>query len=469
MRPVLLIDFGSTYTKVTAVDLDQELVLGSSRACTTSADDIMIGLEQALAFLKEETGDLDFRMRLACSSAAGGLRMMVSGLVPELTAEAARLAALGAGAKICRLFSHQISRRDLALIEACPPDIFLLTGGTDGGNSSCITGNAAKLASLSVRFPVIYAGNRSALDDCEQVLADFPLTVCPNVMPRFGELNIEPVQKEIRALFLSRIVSARGLTQTRELLSGILMPTPSAILSAVKLLADGTGDEPGLGDLMTIDVGGATTDVYSVGQGEPDDSRIVFKGLEEPYAKRTVEGDIGVRHSIQGIVEAAGVEWIASQADLAADQVRDLVREFEADSSMIPSGNGRLRSLDDALAAAALDLASRRHAGTLSQVFTPMGIAFLQTGKNLRRMERVILTGGSLIYSADPLAIARQALYSDLHPESLRPYRAEVLLDQTYILSAMGVLAENEPDIALRIMKHELKVLGRIGHARHGD
>ncbi len=469
MRPVLLIDFGSTYTKVTAVDLDQELVLGSSCAYTTSADDIMIGLEQALTFLKEETGDLDFRMRLACSSAAGGLRMMVSGLVPELTAEAARLAALGAGAKICRLFSHQISRRDLALIEAGPPDIFLLTGGTDGGNSSCITGNAAKLASLSVRFPVIYAGNRSALDDCEQLLADFPLTVCPNVMPRFGELNIEPVQKEIRALFLSRIVSARGLSRTRELLSGILMPTPSAILSAVKLLADGTNDEPGLGALMAIDVGGATTDVYSVGQGEPDHSQIIFKGLEEPYAKRTVEGDIGVRHGIQGIVEAAGVEWIASQADLAVDEVRNLVSELEADSSMIPSGNDRLRSLDDALAAAALDLASRRHAGTLSQIYTPMGIAFLQTGKNLRRMERVILTGGSLIYSADPLAIARQALYSDLHPESLRPYRAEVLLDQTYILSAMGVLAENEPDIALRIMKHELKVLGRIGHARHGD
>ncbi|NLA96150.1 MAG: MutL protein, partial [Clostridiaceae bacterium] len=432
MRPVLLIDFGSTYTKVTAVDLDQELVLGSSCACTTSADDIMRGLEQALAFLKDKTGDLDFRMRLACSSAAGGLRMMVSGLVPELTAEAARLAALGAGARICHLFSHEISRRDLALIEADPPDIFLLTGGTDGGNSSCITGNAAKLASLSVCFPVIYAGNRSALDDCEQLLAGFPLTICPNVMPRFGELNIEPVQKEIRALFLSRIVSARGLTRTRELLSGILMPTPSAILSAVKLLADGTVDEPGLGDLMAIDVGGATTDVYSVGYGEPDDSQIIFKGLEEPYAKRTVEGDIGVRHSIQGIVEEAGMEWIASRARLATDEVRDLVMVLEPDASMIPSGDDRLRRLDDALAAAALDLASRRHAGTLSQVYTPMGIAFLQTGKNLRCMERVILTGGSLIYSGDPLAIARLVLYSDLHPESLRPRQAEVLLDQSY-------------------------------------
>ncbi len=466
MHPVLLMDFGSTYTKVTAVDLDRELVLDTSCARTTSSDDIMRGLEEALNALEGRTGNLDYRMRLACSSAAGGLGMMVSGLVPELTAEAARLAALGAGARILRLFSHEISRRDLALIEADPPDIFLLTGGTDGGNSACITGNAARLASLSVRFPLIYAGNRSALDECEQLLADFPLTVCPNVMPRFGQLNIEPVQKEIRALFLSRIVTARGLSRTRELLSGILMPTPSAILSAVRLLADGYGSERGIGELMAMDVGGATTDVYSVGSGEPDDSQIISKGLEEPYAKRTVEGDIGVRHSISGIVDAAGLEWIAGRACLEVDEVKSLVSELEGDASMISSGDSRLRRLDDALAAAAVDVASRRHAGTLTRVYTPMGVAFFQTGKNLRPVERIILTGGPLIYSDNPLALAEHALYSGRYPESLRPYQAEVLLDQRYILSAMGVLAEREPEIALRIMKGELKILGRCGQAR---
>lgn len=469
MHPVLLIDFGSTYTKVTAVDLDRELVLGTSCALTTASDDILNGFEAALAPLRDRIGDLDYRSRLACSSAAGGLGMMVSGLVPELTAEAARLAALGAGAKILGLFSYELSRHDLSLIQAHPPDIFLLTGGTDGGNKACITGNAAALATLPVRFPIIFAGNRSALDDCQELLADFPLTICPNVMPRFGQLNIEPVQEEIRALFLSRIVTARGLTRTRELLSGILMPTPSAILSAVRLLADGWGDERGVGDLMAVDVGGATTDVYSVGQGEPDDSQIIFKGLEEPYAKRTVEGDIGVRHSIGGIVEAAGLEWIAGRACLEADQVKGLIRELEGDVSMIPSGDSRLRGLDDALAAAALDVASRRHAGTLTQVFTPTGIAFMQTGKNLRPVERIVLTGGSLIYSENPLAMAEHTLYSSHHPESLRPRRAQVLLDQRYILSAMGVLAESEPEAALRIMKNELKTLGWCGHRGNQD
>ncbi|HPX93190.1 MAG TPA: methylaspartate mutase accessory protein GlmL [Bacillota bacterium] len=469
MHPALLIDFGSTYTKLTALDLDQERILGTSSACTTSADDIMKGLDKALALLEVQTGDLDYRMRLACSSAAGGLRMMVSGLVPELTAEAARQAALGAGARICRLFSHELSSRDLTAIEDDPPDIFLLTGGTDGGNRECITGNAEKLASLSVRFPIIYAGNRSALDDCERILSDFPLTLCPNVMPRFGELNIEPVQKEIRALFLSRIVTARGLSRTRELLSGILMPTPSAILSAVRLLADGCGGEPGIGELMAIDVGGATTDVYSIGRGEPDDLQIIFKGLEEPYAKRTVEGDIGVRYSIQGIAGEKGLDWIACRAELPADQVSALIGQLAARPSTVPSAAGRLRKLDDALAAGAVEIASRRHAGTLTRVYTPMGIAYMQTGKNLRLMERIILTGGPLVYAGDPLAIAGQALHSSLHPESLRPRQAEAFLDQSYILSAMGVLAESQPEIALRVMKRELRLIGRCGQTLHQD
>ncbi len=463
MDPVLLIDFGSTYTKLTAVDLAGEKVLGSSSAHTTVSDDIIRGYREALGRLEARLGPLHYRQRLACSSAAGGLRMMVAGLVPELTAEAARLAALGAGARICRLFSYELNRRDLADIEADPPDIFLLTGGTDGGNQESVTENAARLASLPVRFPIIYAGNRSALDRCETLLEDFPLTVCPNVMPRLGELNIGPVQKEIRTLFLNRIVQARGLTGTRELLSGILMPTPSAILAAVTLLADGTDTETGIGPLMALDVGGATTDVYSVGEGAPDDHQIIHKGLVEPYAKRTVEGDIGVRYSVRGIVDEVGIDWLSKKAGLEEPAIRSLMEEIEADPSRVEDGGGPLARLDEALASAAVDIASRRHAGTLTEVYTPLGLAYLQTGKNLRQMDRLLLTGGPLIHSAQPLAIARHALYSPSRSDSLRPYQAEILMDQDYILSAMGVLAEREPLAALRIMKKTLTPLGQVG------
>lgn len=461
MRPFLLIDFGSTYTKLTAVDLDREVVLGRASAFTTADTDIREGLDLALEDLASRVGRLDYEEKLACSSAAGGLRMMVCGLVPELTAEAARLAALGAGAKIVKLFSYELSRRDLEAIRQDPPDIFLLTGGTDGGNRDIILHNARGLSSLPVRFPLIYAGNRSALDEAEDLLSDFPLTLCPNVMPRLGELNIDPVQEEIRSLFLSRIVKARGLTRTRDLLSGILMPTPSAVLSAMELLARGTEGEAGTGDLLAIDIGGATSDVYSMSLGEPDHIQVIQKGFQEPYAKRTVEGDIGVRYSLEGILEEEGIEGLAREAGLDPQEVRALFLEIEADRSKIPQGDlDLLARLDEALAGAAIDMAVGRHAGSLEEVYTPTGPAYLQKGKNLKAVNQIILTGGCLAHSLDPLALARRALYREDRPLSLRPVKARVLVDRSYLLSAMGVLSQRQPGPALRIMKKTLERAG---------
>lgn len=463
MRCALLIDFGSTFTKMTAVDLMSEKIVGTASAFTTADSDIGIGFDVALDRLRQMTGDITFEFKSACSSAAGGLRMMVSGLVPELTAEAARLAALGAGARITRLFTHALTRRDLQDIESDPPDIFLMTGGTDGGNTTCMEGNAEKLRTLSVRFPIILAGNRQAIDVCEDALEDFPITVCPNVMPTFGVLNIEPVQREIRELFLKHIVNARGLSQTRELLSDIVMPTPSAILSAMKLLADGTKTEPGIGELMGIDVGGATTDVYSIARGEPVDIKVICKGLDEPYAKRTVEGDIGVRYSTAGIVSEVGQPWISDCSGLTLEDCVSLMSELADDKSKVPLAcDDAMARLDHALASGAVDIATRRHAGTLEEAFTTSGLVYVQTGKDLCSVRQIILTGGSLIHARAPLDIAQHALYTARYPMSLRPKQASVFRDDCYILSAMGVLAEREKDIALRIIKRELVKLGEI-------
>ena len=468
MRPVLLIDFGSTYTKLTAAELSSERILGTAASSTTQDSDIGEGYERALQKLHEKTGALDYEMRLACSSAAGGLRMVVAGLVPELTAEAARLAALGAGAKLSHVYSYELSRQDLLQIDSDPPDIFLLTGGTDGGNRAIITENARQLATLHSRFPIIYAGNRSAADECEAILSSFPLVICPNVMPRFGQLNIAAVQQEIRSLFLRNIVEARGLSQTKALLSGILMPTPSAILAAMRLLSEGTGEEKGLGDLVGIDVGGATTDIYSVAKGEPDDINIVLKGFEEPLAKRSVEGDLGVRLNIAGILAEASFGAIAENARVSEEALWPLLEAVKADRGILPqSHEDGLSGLDRALAMVAVDVATRRHAGTLTEVYTPIGMAYVQTGKNLKNVHNIVMTGGSLIHAQDPIQIAKQALFSPEHPTSLRPLFADVYLDAQYILSAMGVLAEKEPEIALRMMKKQLKILGRC-HTRGG-
>ena len=153
MKPVLLIDFGSTYTKVTAADVDEGRLLGTANAYTTVQSDINNGLSDALSKLEKVTGKLDFCERYAASSAAGGLRMLASGLVPELTAEAAKCASLGAGAKVLKTYAFKLNEDDADEIKAINPDIFLLVGGTDGGNTDCILHNAHVLADIGGDFP----------------------------------------------------------------------------------------------------------------------------------------------------------------------------------------------------------------------------------------------------------------------------------------------------------------------------
>lgn len=255
MTPVLLIDFGSTYTKVTAIDLDRELLLGTAASYTTVETDVTEGLANALALLEAKTGPLTFAHRYACSSAAGGLRMMASGLVPELTAPGRPgRPAWGPEPKVLKTYSFQLTEDDAEEIAALKPDIFLLVGGTDGGNTECILHNAQVLAEVGGEFPIVVAGNRTASRQCQRILEGREVHLCENVMPRFGVLNIEPAQKAIREVFLRRIVKAKGLSKTDSLLSGILMPTPSSVMRAMELLSCGCQEEAGIGDLLAVDV-----------------------------------------------------------------------------------------------------------------------------------------------------------------------------------------------------------------------
>lgn len=456
MRPVLLIDFGSTYTKVTAVDTEAEVLLGTAAAYTTVQTDINEGLSHALEKLEAQTGKLDFAARYACSSAAGGLRMIASGLVPELTSEAAKQASLGAGAKIVKVYSFELTEDDIEEIDRLRPDIFLLVGGTDGGNSDCIRHNAQMLAACKADFPVIIAGNRTAARACQRSLEGRQTFICENVMPKFGVLNIQPAQECIRALFLNRIIQAKGLSHASKLISGILMPTPSAMMRAMQLLAEGCEGEAGIGELMALDVGGATTDVYSIVDGMPKEGGTVYKGLPEPYVKRTVEGDIGMRYSIGGIVEAASLKKVASLAGLTPERAQALIDDLAEHTEKVPDSEETER-LDFALACCACETAARRHAGYMEETYNMTGKVFVQTGKDLRTVRQMVVTGGSLIHTKRTGEIASHAFYDPADPMSLRPIKARVLVDRRYILAAMGLLSEYEPQTALRIMKKELK------------
>ena len=460
MKPILLIDFGSTYTKLTAVDVDAECLLGTAASYTTVQTDINEGLELGLKLLEEKTGKLTFEKCYACSSAAGGLRMITSGLVPELTGEAAKLASLGAGAKVVGIYAFQLTEDDLEDIQEAKPDIFLLVGGTDGGNTECILHNARMLASISPAFPIVVAGNRTAARECQRILKDCEVYVCPNVMPKFGVLQIEPTQKQIREIFLNKIIQAKGLSKAAELLSDIMMPTPAAVLQAMELLAKGCEGEPGIGDLVAVDVGGATTDVYSIADGMPEHMNTVYKGLPEPYAKRTVEGDIGMRYSIQGIVDAVGNDRISQLSGLTKERVAELEEDLKQHTDKVPNGDDELEALDSALASMAIEEAVTRHAGTIEETYTMMGQTFVQSGKNLTKVKQIVVTGGSLIHTRRTEEIAAHALYSPDCPQSLRPKTAGVWVDRTYILAAMGLLSSYYPQTALRIMKKELEYHG---------
>ena len=452
MENILLIDFGSTYTKVTAVDLTHHKLLGNASAYTTVATDVRDGLASALDELKLRTGLADFSKRLACSSAAGGLRMVACGLVPDLTAKAASLASLGAGAKVIGLYSYQLTEDDIEDIAIKSPDILLLTGGTDGGNTKYILENAAKLAEGPGEFPIIVAGNRSCGRQVKRILENRNVYLCENVMPSLGVINIEPTRQLIREIFLERIVKAKGLSAEAGLIDGILMPTPAAVMSAVELLANGCDGEPGIGNLIAVDVGGATTDVYSVAAGTPSGVNTIYKGLPEPYAKRTVEGDIGMRYSAPGVVDAAGIARISEVSGLSEEFVLEGVARLATETDSLPQ-TPEQKALDFALAALSIETATLRHAGTIEEVFTTSGRAFVQTGKDLTDVSRIVMTGGALLYADKHWELASYAKQSDLFPFSLRPKKADLLVDKHYILAAMGLLSGIAPLPALRILK----------------
>ncbi|MDR3601038.1 MAG: methylaspartate mutase accessory protein GlmL [Desulfosporosinus sp.] len=453
MQAVLLIDFGSTYTKVTIADLDREEIIGTAQAGTTIDTNIMDGLKVALAQIPEPRGGWNFVRKLACSSAAGGLKMIASGLVKELTAEAARRAALGAGARVLQVFSYELTLEDLDKIMTSKPDIILLAGGTDGGNKEVLLKNAEMLCALPISLPVVIAGNKAASGQAADLLKKRhdPVVVADNVMPELGILAVESARLAIRDVFLTHIIQSKGLDKVEEFLERIMMPTPAAVLAAAELLAQGHGSERGMGELMIVDVGGATTDVHSIAKGDPSKPSVMLKGLPEPYAKRTVEGDLGMRYSSEALVEASG-RRLFDYLGWTEDQVACQLGLCKEDPWRLPHTEEEVK-FDMAMGRMAVGLAVDRHVGTLEVVYTPFGASYVQHGKDLTPLPVVIGTGGVLLHHPDPLEILQGAVFDPEEPTLLKPQNPGFYLDKDYLLAAMGLLREVSPQVALRIMK----------------
>lgn len=462
MGEIVLIDFGSTFTKGVMIDLGSEEIIAQSNVPSTVDQDVRLGLAELMVDLKGQTSPhtIENAFKLACSSAAGGLRIVVIGLVTELTVEAGRKAACNAGAKVIDSFAGVMDDHNLIRLAALTPDLILLSGGTDGGNRDVVISNAELLAEAKIGVPVIIAGNKNAAKVCRRVLekSGQDVFVTENVMPNINSLNIEPVRETIREVFINRIAKAKGIDKVQGHVS-LLMPTPNAVFKAVSVMAQGTAAEEGLGDLLVVDIGGATTDVYSAGDGMPTMPNVTLKGLPEPSIKRTVEGDLGVRHNAVSILEMVGAAQLLRYAGLSSHdgkRVLDYCYHYHLHPTQLPQDAWETK-IDTGLAKAALSLGVERHVGSLELAYIPgAGETYIQTGKDLRELKTIIGTGGPLIFAENPLAILSEALFSPNKPTLLKPAHPRFMLDKKYILYALGLLSVEYPVHALRLAKKYL-------------
>ena len=257
---------------------------------------------------------------------------------------------------------------------------------------------------------------------------------------------------------MHRIVKAKGIDRAGARVDGVLMPTPASVLEAARILGDGVDGRAGLGTLVVLDPGGATTDVHSIGSGEPATPGVIRHGLPEPHAKRTVEGDLGMRHNAAAIAAAVGIDALAAAAGVTPQQASAALARIEADVEAIPATDNEAR-LDDAMVRAAVDIAMTRHAGTVETVYTAQGPVQVQRGKDLSEAAWLIGTGGAIVHARDPAAVLRGACAQPAKAMQLRPRAPRLALDADYLLYAAGLLAQVDPVAAFDCAQRHLRIV----------
>jgi len=440
---VVCVDFGSTFTKALLVDLGEGRVAAAAEHRTTIETDVLDGYDACLAGLAAQDARAAEAQTLACSSAGGGLRIAVVGNEELVTAEAGRRVALSSGGKVVAVFAASRGD-DLREIPACEPDVVLLTGGTDGGNPEPILACARELAAPWTG-PVVVAGNVEAQADVAEILAHHPLVLAPNIVPRIGVLAPEGARTAIRELFLSHVIGGKHLSSRADFVSMVQGATPDVVLTGVELLAEVAGDT------VVVDVGGATTDVHSVVELDPEDSGLGREVVATTRVTRTVEGDLGMRWSAVTTAEAAGRD------DLTAAAVRR-----RDDVGFVPTDPAD-QDLDEELARAAVGLALRRHAGRSKVVVSPEGRVIERSGKDLREVGLLVGSGGVLRHGRP--GVAGRVLagsVGEVEGGWQLPRRARLTVDQQYVLAAAGLLASQHPEAARRLVGH-LAVLDNLG------
>ena len=539
VKKALVVDFGSTYTKIGLFDTETEQF--ELRYVPTTVDDIREGLADGLCVWGDcrERGDwkpLDeamsqYEIRLPCSSAKGGLKMVTVALSKEESGFAADLAALTAGAKLIASYDGKLTEKQArAIYETDQPEIILLAGGVDYGGDSETQLHNARLLAEAVRYagyarygvPVVYAGNQDVRREIENIFRhnNVDVRIAENVMPEVNTFRIEVVNEAIRELFQTIIIRGKGFDVVEKYMDAPFTPTPRAAFRGINLLARGYGDEEGLGNILALDIGGATTDFYSnvldnplYVYGGPEHAkrvkRTILKTPNTPYAYRRVEGKYGLAYNAENLKElerfSSGAlqeelsHFLARRFDSQFRPGRDQFGQFVFNPPSPPTLGGQgggtcgrtpcvrvdldrylswitanphavpVTAMEDAarswLAREIMATATRKHAGYVQETET----YYFQYGINfLNQPVTVVLIGGTIYHKCqegqnnhldDLRLIAEGALYSPKEPHVLRP-NGPVLMDAQYLVSILGGLyGKVAPEQALRVMKRELEPL----------
>lgn len=439
----LVAEIGSTTTIVNAFNLHKEVAfLGRGMYQTTVDQDVRIGLEHAIKDLKQnlKTETLIYDEMLASSSAAGGLKITVHGLVYEMTAKAAKEAALNAGGNIHLITANRLEPSHIEQIKKIKPNMIIIAGGTDFGEKEIPYQNLVDVKDLGI--PIIYTGNITNHERIKDLnMKD--LSIVENVYPRVDDFNIIPLREKIYETFEKHIIHAKGMTHIFEMVNDVIIPTPGAVMESTLLLHEL------FGGVVTIDVGGATTDVHSVSEPRPE---FLKYHDGEPIFKRTVEGDLGVfinRMAVYQTFKKDQLEHLLSMSQ------RDILSIIEKEP-FIPISNQGIKLIDQ-LTKQCVHQALNRHIGDMKRVFTTNGYKVIPEGKDLSLVKAIFLTGGALLYHEDPHMIIHS--YLDKEKTKLVPdQKVQIFKDNDYIFASIGVLSRKYKEAAKALLKQTIRL-----------
>lgn len=480
-RVILVTDCGSTTTKALLFeklnDGWKHTYRGESPTTVEKpVADVTVGVRRAIGeledlsgrkFLKRdgggvlvrsEGGDEGVDLYLSTSSAGGGLQMIVYGVSNRLSAKAAETAALGAGAIVLATLSAEDGREDVDRINALrtlKPDIVLVAGGTEGGAKEfplgiaewIVAANPAPRFGDSYSLPIIFSGNSQIRDELSKLLgAKFEIHFVENIMPEIGVSVIHPTRKVVHDLFLSHVMShSPGYSTLLGWTSKPIIPTPTAVGLIVEAFA-----RRSKASVLCLDIGGATTDVFSVERGE----NAIFQ--------RSVSANLGMSYSIGNVLLESGIgnikRWLPFE--ISDSELKNSIRNKMIRPTTIPEDNRELL-IEHAVCREALRLSVDHHKKLLESFSydsqsKQKGISSIFSqgarGDHFRIEEIDLVVGSGGVLSHAPRRIqAALALIEGLGVAGI----TEIAIDSVFMAPHLGVISQSSTDIALEIFERD--------------